>query len=61
MELYRAVGVLVALRPCTLDEAFDELLDASKRHRGPPLGVARALVALAEGVGHDEARSAAAR
>jgi hypothetical protein len=62
MELDRAAGVLVALRRCTLDEASDELLDASKRHRIPPLAIARALVALAEGAsGDDEHATAAAR
>jgi hypothetical protein len=62
MELDRAAGVLVALRRCTLDEASDELLDASKRHRIPPLAIARALVALAEGAsGDDEPATAAAR
>ncbi|MDX1885179.1 ANTAR domain-containing protein [Mycolicibacterium sp. 120270] len=48
MDIDRAVGVLVALRRCGLDEASDELLDAAKRHRLPPLAVARALVALAD-------------
>ncbi len=61
MEIDRAAGVLVALRQCTLAEAFDELLDASKRHRVPPLGIARALVALAVGDEHDDAATAAAR
>jgi AmiR/NasT family two-component response regulator len=48
MEMDRAAGVLVALRRCAVSEAFDEISDASKRHRVSPLGVARALVALAE-------------
>ncbi len=61
MEMDRAAGVLVALRRCGLDEASDEILDASKRHRVPPVAVARALVALAEGVDSDGPASAAAR
>jgi hypothetical protein len=61
MEIDRAAGVLVALRRCALSDAFDELLDASKRHRIPPLRVARALVALAEGVVEDHDAAAAAR
>lgn len=51
MELDRATGVLIALRGCTTEDASDELLAASKRHRVPPNAIARALVALAEGNG----------
>jgi hypothetical protein len=58
MEMDRAAGVLVALRRCAVTEAFDEILDASKRHRVSPLGVARALVALADG-GVDDGTPAA--
>ena len=62
MDMDRATGVLVALRRCTLDEASDELLDASKRHRVTPLAVARGLVALAEGdADSDDPAVAAAR
>jgi len=57
MEMDRAAGVLVAWRRCAVSEAFDEILDASKRHRVSPLGVARALVALAE---HDGTPAASA-
>jgi hypothetical protein len=60
MEIDRAAGVLVALQHCSLDEAVNEILDASRRHRVPPVSVARALVALAEGVGQDDDPSAAA-
>jgi ANTAR domain len=60
MDIDRAAGVLVLLRRCTLAEAFDELLDASKRHRVSPLGIARALVALAVGTEHDDQAAAAA-
>jgi hypothetical protein len=60
MEIDRAAGVLVALRRCTVDKAFDEIINAAKRHRVQPLEVARALVALAEGAGHDDDPAAAA-
>lgn len=64
MDIDRAVGVLVALRRCALDEASDELLAAAKRHRLSPLAIARALVALAEQTeppSSDNAATAAAR
>jgi len=32
--LDRAQGVLIALRRCTVDAAFEEIGRASKRHRG---------------------------
>jgi hypothetical protein len=54
MELDRAMGVIVALRRCNCEDAGDELLAASKRHRVPPVAVARALVALAEGSRADD-------
>jgi len=53
MEIDRAVGLLVARRRCPIDEAFDEIVDASKRHRLTPLQIARALVVLAVGGGRD--------
>ena len=46
--LDRAEGVLIALRHCTADAAFSEIVRASKRHRVPPLRMAAALVALAQ-------------
>ena len=52
--LARAEGVLVALRRCTIVEAFHEIVDASHRHRVPPLRVARALVAVAEQDGNSD-------
>ena len=63
MEIDQAAGVLVALRRCTIDEAFDVLVDASNRHRVPTLRIARALVALAEQSGdeRDQHAIAAAR
>jgi len=56
--LDRAEGVLVALRRCTIDEAFDEIVRASKRHRVPALRIARALVTLAEDTACDTDPSA---
>ena len=47
--LDRAEGVLVGLRRCTIDAAFDEIVAASRRHNVPALRVAQALVELAEG------------
>ena len=62
MEIEQAAGVVVARRRCTLAEAFDEILNASTRHRLPPLRIARALVALADhGDLHDHHAVAAAR
>jgi hypothetical protein len=40
--------VLIALRSCTTEAAFGEIVRASKRHRVPTLGIAAALVALAQ-------------
>jgi hypothetical protein len=51
--LDRAEGVLVALRRCSIDDAFDEIVRASKRHRVPALRIARALVTLTENTGLD--------
>jgi hypothetical protein len=60
MDIDRAAGVLVALRRCPLDEAFDEIVDAAKRYRVEPVRIARALVALAEGTRHDDGPAIAA-
>ena len=46
--LDRAEGVLLALRRCSIDEAFTEIIRASKRHHIPTFCIASALVALAE-------------
>jgi hypothetical protein len=59
--LDRAEGVLVVLRHCTIDAAFDEIVTASKQHRVPTLCIARALVALAENSPLDDDATAAAR
>ena len=59
--LDRAEGVLVALRRCRIEVAFDEIVSASKRHRVPTLRIARALVALAADSPLDDDATAAAR
>ncbi|HET6737001.1 ANTAR domain-containing protein [Mycobacterium sp.] len=59
--LDRAEGVLMALRRCTVDAAFDEIVSASKRHRVPTLSMAHALVSLAAKSAHDDEATAAAR
>ena len=58
--LDRAEGVLIAVRRCTTDAAFSEIVRASKRHRVPTLGLAAALVALAQNAQvHGDAATAA--
>ncbi|HME74276.1 MAG TPA: ANTAR domain-containing protein [Mycobacterium sp.] len=47
--LDRAEGILVGLRRCRTESAFDEIVAASQQHVVPALRVARALVELAEG------------
>jgi ANTAR domain len=59
--LDRAEGVLIALRRCTMDAAFGEIVRASKRHRVPTLSIAAALVALAQDSPFDDDATAAAR
>lgn len=59
--LDRAEGVLIALRRCTTQAAFEEIVRASKRHRVPTLRIAAALVALVQGDPLDDDASAAAR
>ena len=56
--LDRAEGILVGLRRCTINDAFDEIVAASKRHRVPTLSMARALVALAENRGMETENTA---
>lgn len=55
-----AKGVLVGLRGCSPDEAFAELTRVSQEYRLGTLGLARALVNLAEGAAIDVAASPAA-
>jgi ANTAR domain len=43
-----AEGVLIALRGCSLNEAFVEIVQAAKSHNVSTLGLADALVALAQ-------------
>ena len=59
--LDRAEGVLIAMRRCTTEAAFAEIVRASKRHRVPTLRIAAALVALVQGDPLDDDASAAAR
>ena len=59
--LDRAEGVLIALRRCTMDVAFEEIVSASKRHRVPTLSIAAALVALAQDSPLDNDATTAAR
>ena len=52
--LSAAEGVLIALRHCSLDDAFIDIVKTAKRHRVAPLELADALVATAENqVTHD--------
>jgi hypothetical protein len=44
-----AKGILIAARGCSDAQAFDELLDVSRRHHLTVLGAARNLVDLAAG------------
>ncbi len=46
--LSAAEGVLVALRQCSLDAAFTDIVQTAKRHGVAPLELADALVAIAE-------------
>ena len=43
-----AEGVLIALRGCTLNQAFVEIVQTAKRHNVSTLSVADALVAIAQ-------------
>ncbi|MCV7282079.1 ANTAR domain-containing protein [Mycolicibacterium flavescens] len=44
-----AEGVLIALRRCTSDEAFREIIWAAEHHRVPVFALADALVTAASG------------
>ena len=59
--LDRAERVLMASRRCTMDDAFEEIISASRRHRVPTLSIAAALVALAQNSPFDDDATAAAR
>lgn len=43
-----AEGVLIALRGCTLNQAFVEIVQTAKRHNVSALSLADALVAIAQ-------------
>jgi hypothetical protein len=47
--LDRAEGVLVGLRRCRVEDAFDEIVSISREQSVPPIRVAQALIELAEG------------
>lgn len=47
--LATAKGILIAARGCSDAQAFDELLDVSRRHHLTVIGAARSLVDLAAG------------
>ena len=47
-SLGAAEGVLVALRHCSLDDAFIDIVQTAKRHNVAPMRLADALVAIAE-------------
>jgi hypothetical protein len=57
--LDRAEGILLGLRRCSIDAAFNEIVEVSRRHGVPALRVSRALVKLAEGRDPDDADAAA--
>jgi len=44
-----AKGILIGVRRCTSEQAFQELIGASQRHRMPVFAMAWALVHLANG------------
>ncbi len=44
-----AKGILIGLRRCTSEAAFQELIGAAQRHRMPVFAMAWALVHLADG------------
>jgi hypothetical protein len=47
-SLGTAEGVLVALRHCSRDEAFNDIVQTAKQHSVAPLELADALVTIAE-------------
>ena len=47
--LDRAEGVLVGLRRCRVEDAFDEIVSTSREESVPAIRVAQALVEVAEG------------
>jgi hypothetical protein len=59
--LGNAEGVLIALRRCSADDAFAELVAAARRHCVPVFTLASALVDLAAGQCPDPDREAADR
>jgi len=56
-----AVGILVGLRRCGVDVAFQELIDAGRRHDISVFALASALVDLASRAGRSRSGGAADR
>ncbi|MDN4517220.1 MULTISPECIES: ANTAR domain-containing protein [Mycolicibacterium] len=56
-----AEGVIIALRRCTLNQAFTSLVQTAKSHNVAPLSLADALVAIAEGQPTDDLDAEAVR
>ena len=54
-----AEGVLIALRGCTLNEAFVEIVQTAKAHNVSTLSLADALVALAQDQASQDGQDAA--
>ena len=54
-----AEGVLIALRGCTLSQAFVEIVQTAKAHNVSTLSLADALVALAQNQASQDAQDAA--
>jgi hypothetical protein len=54
-----AEGVLIALRGCTLNEAFVEIVQTAKAHNVSAMSLADALVALAQGQASPDGQDAA--
>ena len=54
-----AEGVLVALRRCSIDDAFIDIVLAAKRHNVAPLGLAGALVTIAQNDSRSRQRATA--
>lgn len=57
--LDRAEGVLIALRGCSLNRAFVEIVQTAKAHNVSPMSLADALVALAQNQGSQDVEDAA--
>jgi hypothetical protein len=54
-----AEGILIALRHCTANEAFHEIVNTSRQHRIPVFSLATALITVA--IGNPDSANPAAR